>query len=238
MDTGDTISSVNPDLVITHDMSSYPSLRGMTRRPTASYWFSIYDNEHRIPEYYLKRDGKLGSINIDVFTNQGVMKANVSFPAIQQSTAQTTEEPVSQSRQRWDQKLANITVRMLSDVLQDGDLSRFLITILPENSQSVFIRHGLILCSFPNENHDGKIVSNCTGIPEPINRMRIRADLSFSSSHREPTSQDDTRFLPHYVNRSPMMSGPFLFLLSGEPTYRYGPRVTPALRDRIQSSRG
>ena len=113
VDTG-TISSVNPDLVITHDMSSYPSLEGYDKATyKLSYWFSIYDNEHRIPEYYLKRDGKLGSINIDVFTKPGLYeKANVSFPAIQQSTAQTTEEPVSQSRQRWDQKLANITVRM------------------------------------------------------------------------------------------------------------------------------
>jgi len=108
-----TISSVNPDLVITHDMSSYPALEGYDKATyKLSYWFSIYDNEHRIPEYYLKRDGKLGSINIDVFTKPGLYeKANVSFPTMQ-STALTTEEPASQSRQRWDQKLANITVRM------------------------------------------------------------------------------------------------------------------------------
>ena len=112
VDTG-TISSVNPDLVITHDMSSYPALEGYDKATyKLSYWFSIYDNKHRIPEYYLKRDGKLGSINIDVFTKPGIYeKANVSFPTIQ-STALTTEEPASQSRQRWDQKFADITVRM------------------------------------------------------------------------------------------------------------------------------
>jgi len=109
-----TIYSIDPDLVITHDMSSYPSLEGYEKAAyKLSYWFSIYDNEHRIPEYYLKRDGKLGSINIHVFTKPGLYeKANVSFPRIQQTSALTPEKPGDKTRTRWDQKLANITVRM------------------------------------------------------------------------------------------------------------------------------
>jgi hypothetical protein len=34
------------------------------------YWFSIYDNENRLPVYYFYRDGTMGSINLDVFTRQ------------------------------------------------------------------------------------------------------------------------------------------------------------------------
>ncbi|MCU0632213.1 MAG: TIGR03663 family protein [Methanolinea sp.] len=68
-----TIYQVNPDMVITHDQASFPSLDGYEKHTyKLSYWFSIYDNENRIPEYYVKRDGKMGSINIDVFTRPGL----------------------------------------------------------------------------------------------------------------------------------------------------------------------
>lgn len=68
-----TVYSVDPDMVITHDQASYPSLPGYTKKTyKLCYWFSIYDNENRIPEYYVKRDGKLGSINIDVFAKPGL----------------------------------------------------------------------------------------------------------------------------------------------------------------------
>lgn len=109
-----TVYSSNPDMVITHDMSSYPSLDGYDMATyKLSYWFSIYDNEHRIPEYYFKRDGKLGSINIDVFTKPGLYeKANLTFPMVQESPEGPVEEPGYEKRQRWDQKLVNITVRM------------------------------------------------------------------------------------------------------------------------------
>jgi hypothetical protein len=67
------IYPINPDMVITHDMESYASLDGYDKETyKLSYWFSIYDNEHRIPAYYFKRDGKMGSINIDVFTRPGL----------------------------------------------------------------------------------------------------------------------------------------------------------------------
>jgi uncharacterized protein (TIGR03663 family) len=64
-----TIDQVNPDMIITHDLESYPCLPGYDKATyKLSYWFSIYDQEDRLPEYYFQRDGKLGSINIDVFT--------------------------------------------------------------------------------------------------------------------------------------------------------------------------
>jgi uncharacterized protein (TIGR03663 family) len=62
----------NPDMVITHDLESYPSLDGYNKRTyKLSYWFSYVDNQNRLPEYYFLRDGPMGSINIDVFTRIG-----------------------------------------------------------------------------------------------------------------------------------------------------------------------
>ncbi len=76
------IYPINADMVITHDLSSYASLEGYDKATyKLSYWFSIYDNEHRIPEYYFKRDGKMGSINLDVFTKPGLYeKAGIAEP--------------------------------------------------------------------------------------------------------------------------------------------------------------
>ncbi len=109
-----SVYDINPDMVITHDMSSYPSLEGYDKVTyKLSYWFSIYDNEQRIPEYYFKRDGKLGSINIDVFTKPGLYeKANLTFPQVQDVQIAPIEEPFFEKKQRWDQKLVNITVKM------------------------------------------------------------------------------------------------------------------------------
>jgi uncharacterized protein (TIGR03663 family) len=65
----DTLTVNNPDIIILHDTESYPAIDGYAKRTyKLAYWFSYYDNENRLPEYYLRRDGKLGSINIDVFT--------------------------------------------------------------------------------------------------------------------------------------------------------------------------
>lgn len=78
-----TVYSVDPDVVITHDQASYQALLGYDKKTyKLCYWFSIYDNENRIFEYYVKRDGKIGSINIDVFTKPGIYtKAGVpAFP--------------------------------------------------------------------------------------------------------------------------------------------------------------
>ena len=68
----DEIYKQLPDMVITHDLESYPELTGYHKRTyKLSYWFSVIDNENRIPEYYFKRDGKMGSINLDIFTRIG-----------------------------------------------------------------------------------------------------------------------------------------------------------------------
>jgi uncharacterized protein (TIGR03663 family) len=76
------IYTINADMVITHDLSSYTSLAGYNKSTyKLCYWFSVYDNENRIPEYYFLRDGKMGSINIDVFTKPGLYeKAGIPEP--------------------------------------------------------------------------------------------------------------------------------------------------------------
>jgi predicted membrane-bound mannosyltransferase len=65
----DTLTQNTPDVIILHDTESYPYLEGYQKKTyRLSYWFSWYDNEDRLPEYYIRRDGRIGSINIDVFT--------------------------------------------------------------------------------------------------------------------------------------------------------------------------
>ena len=65
----DTLTQNDPGVIILHDAESYSSIPGYGKKTyKLSYWFSFYDNEKRLPEYYLRRDGKMGSINIDVFT--------------------------------------------------------------------------------------------------------------------------------------------------------------------------
>jgi uncharacterized protein (TIGR03663 family) len=67
--TQKTITENKPGVIILHDTESYPSLDGYEKKTyKLSYWFSFYDNEKRLLDYYLHRDGKIGSINIDVFT--------------------------------------------------------------------------------------------------------------------------------------------------------------------------
>jgi predicted membrane-bound mannosyltransferase len=62
----------NADVVVTDSGSTYESLPGYEKRTIRlNYWYSHYDNQDRIPEYYFKRDGKLGSMNLDVFTRIG-----------------------------------------------------------------------------------------------------------------------------------------------------------------------
>jgi uncharacterized protein (TIGR03663 family) len=66
-----TLLENHPDMIILWDAASYPSLPGYNKMTyKLDYWFSIYDNENRLPEYYFYRDGKMGSINLDVFTRQ------------------------------------------------------------------------------------------------------------------------------------------------------------------------
>lgn len=69
----DVITEAHPDLVICHDTESLVSLEGYNKKTyKLAYWFSYYDNSNRLPEYYLHRDGTMGSINIDIFTKQSL----------------------------------------------------------------------------------------------------------------------------------------------------------------------
>lgn len=79
-----TITSKDPDMVFTHDTETYPSLEGYEKKTyRLAYWFSYYDNDKRLFQYYLLRDGKLGSINIDVFTKPGLYeRAGLRDPGI------------------------------------------------------------------------------------------------------------------------------------------------------------
>jgi len=64
-----TLTEKDPGMIILHDTASYPSIPGYTKKTyKLCYWFPFDDNKNRLPEYYLRRDGKTGSINIDVFT--------------------------------------------------------------------------------------------------------------------------------------------------------------------------
>ncbi len=64
-----TLTEKNPGVIILHDIESYPAIDHYDKKTfKLSYWFSFYDNENRLLDYYLRRDGKMGSINIDVFT--------------------------------------------------------------------------------------------------------------------------------------------------------------------------
>ncbi len=72
----------DPDVVLADSGSSYASLPGYDRRTVKlNYWYSHYDNQDRIPEYYFKRDGKLGSMNLDVFTRIGPLEGTAP-PAV------------------------------------------------------------------------------------------------------------------------------------------------------------
>ncbi len=66
-----TLTGSHPDVLILHDAESYDSLEAYDKTTyKLSYWFSFYDNQDRLFDYYIHRDGKMGSINIDVFTRK------------------------------------------------------------------------------------------------------------------------------------------------------------------------
>jgi len=63
--------STDPEMIILHDTDSYDAIDGYTKSTyKLCYWFSYYDNEDRLLEYYFRRDGRMGSINIDVFVKE------------------------------------------------------------------------------------------------------------------------------------------------------------------------
>ncbi|MDD1702961.1 MAG: TIGR03663 family protein [Methanoregula sp.] len=64
-----TLTKDHPGAIILHDTESYPSISGYTKHTyKLDYWFSFYDNDDRLFDYYMHRDGQMGSINFDVFT--------------------------------------------------------------------------------------------------------------------------------------------------------------------------
>ena len=66
-----TMTQDHPDVIILHDTESYPSIPGYNKTTyKLDYWFSYYDNQDRLLDYYFHRDGIMGSINLDVFTVQ------------------------------------------------------------------------------------------------------------------------------------------------------------------------
>ncbi|MGB8309437.1 MAG: TIGR03663 family protein, partial [Methanoregula sp.] len=60
-----------PGVIILHDTESYNTIPGYNKTTyKLDYWFSYYDNQNRLLDYYFHRDGTMGSINLDVFTKQ------------------------------------------------------------------------------------------------------------------------------------------------------------------------
>jgi predicted membrane-bound mannosyltransferase len=68
-----TLTDTHPDVIILYDADSYDSLDGYTKNTyKLDYWFSFYDNQNRLLDYYIHRDGKMGSMNLDVFTKNSI----------------------------------------------------------------------------------------------------------------------------------------------------------------------
>jgi uncharacterized protein (TIGR03663 family) len=67
----ETLTQKDPDAIVLHDTESYDAIPGYDKSTyKLNYWFSFYDNDDRLFDYYMHRDGTLGSTNIDVFTRQ------------------------------------------------------------------------------------------------------------------------------------------------------------------------
>ncbi|NYT06268.1 MAG: TIGR03663 family protein [Methanomicrobiales archaeon] len=68
----DTLLARNASVIIAHDTESYPLIPGYTKTTLRqSYWFSVHDNKDRLLEYYVTREGRVGSVNWDLFTRTG-----------------------------------------------------------------------------------------------------------------------------------------------------------------------
>ncbi|KQC03342.1 MAG: glycosyl transferase [Methanoculleus sp. SDB] len=67
----ETLRARDFDLIIAHDLESYPSLPGYEKETYRhSYWFSTHDNKDRLLAYYFTREGITGSVNWDVFVRE------------------------------------------------------------------------------------------------------------------------------------------------------------------------
>jgi len=64
-----TLTMDSPDTIVLHDTESYDEIPGYNKATyKLNYWFSFYDNDDRLFDYYIHRDGTMGSTNLDVFT--------------------------------------------------------------------------------------------------------------------------------------------------------------------------
>ena len=65
------------DVVVSHNPDGFLDLPGYVKTSVIrqSYWFSIYENKHRLPAYYLFRDGKMGSVNWNIFVSPEMAQA-------------------------------------------------------------------------------------------------------------------------------------------------------------------
>ena len=65
------------DVVVSHNPDGFSDLPGYVKMDgiRQSYWFSIYDNRHRLPAYYIFRDGKMGSVNWNIFVRPEMAQA-------------------------------------------------------------------------------------------------------------------------------------------------------------------
>lgn len=65
------------DVVVSHNPDGFSELPGYVKMDVIrqSYWFSIYENRQRIPAYYFFRDGKMGSVNWNIFVRPEMTQA-------------------------------------------------------------------------------------------------------------------------------------------------------------------
>ncbi len=68
-DNPDYFADGTYDVIVSHNPDGFSDVPGYLRTDVIrqSYWFSIYDNRDRLPAYYFFRDGKLGSVNWNIF---------------------------------------------------------------------------------------------------------------------------------------------------------------------------
>ncbi|KAF1078163.1 flippase activity-associated protein Agl23 [Methanogenium sp. MK-MG] len=68
-DNPDYFADGTYDVIVSGSPDGFSNVTGYLRRDVIrqSYWFSIYDNGDRLAAYYFLRDGKLGSVNWNIF---------------------------------------------------------------------------------------------------------------------------------------------------------------------------
>jgi uncharacterized protein (TIGR03663 family) len=72
-DNPDYFADGGYDVIVSHNPDGFSDVQGYVRTDVIrqSYWFSIHDNRDRLAAYYLFRDGKVGSVNWNIFVPLG-----------------------------------------------------------------------------------------------------------------------------------------------------------------------